>query len=290
MRRFLPIILVMVLLGLLVRLITLSPVSRRTSGEPRLYVHFIDVGQGDCTLICTPDNRKVLVDAGSADGSRHLIRYLARHGVQRIDLLVIAHSDEDHIGGLPGVLDRFGVSRIMDAVPEADGATYAQVISRIRDRRIDYRIAADFRQPNVSNCVDLEVLWPLRGPGSSPGSSSTGEPVVMRFGYGDIGFLLTGNIASSSEGRLLAEYHDLRATVLKVANHGDSTTTSNEFLQIVKPEYAVVSAGDESESGRPDEETLRRLSATGSKVFRTDKDGDIVISTDGCRVWTECER
>ncbi len=285
MRKFLPIILVMALLGLAVRLITLSPVSRRTSDEPRLYVHFIEVGSGECTLIRTPDNRTVLVDAGSAGSSRHLIRYLARHGVKRIDLMIAAHSDDRHIGGLPDVLDRFGVSRIVDAMPDTGGAIREQVISRIRDRRIDYRTTAEFRHPNVSNCVDIEVVWPLDR--AAVGSK---EPIVIRVGYKDVGFLLSGSISARSEGYMLSEYHDLRSTVLKVSNHGDSDTTSNELLQIVKPEYAVIFTDRASESAQPDKETIERLSATGAKILRTDADGDIVVSTDGSRVWTECGR
>lgn len=285
MRRFLPIILVVVLLGLLVRLITLSPVSRHTSDEPRLYVHFIDAGSGDCTLIQTPDNRNVLVDAGSADTSDHLVSYLSRNGVRRIDLLVIAHGDRDHVGGLPRVLSRFGISGVLDAVEPPAGREYEQALADIRHRRIDYKRAGETPSLGVSNCVDIEVVWPIETQ-----KRSRGEPVVLRLGYRDIGFLLAGNIKPLSEGYLLAEYHDLRSTVLKVANHGNSGTTSNEFLQIVKPEYAVISADSESEAAQPDEKTIGRLSAAGSKVLRTDKDGDIVISTDGSRVWTECAK
>lgn len=278
MRRILPIILLLALLGLAAYYI--APGPRHASDEPRLYVHFIDVGPGDCTLIHTPDERNVLIDAGSADRSDHLISYLERQGVDRIDLLVIAHSDEDHIGGLLAVLDRFGISEVLDAAGASSSATYEQVISSIRQRRIEYRTVAEDRRPNVSNCVDFEVLWPLEG--------GMGDPIVMRFDYKDIGFLVTGNLSSEAEGRLLAEYHDLRSTVLRVASHGDSGTTSNEFLQIVKPEYAVISADAESQSAQPDQATLDRLSACGSKVFRTDTNGDVVISSDGRRVWMEC--
>ena len=277
MRRFLPIILLLVLLGLAACYIVLGP--RRASDEPRLSVHFIDVGSGDCTLVRTPDERNVLIDAGSADRSDHLISHLSMQGVRRIDLLVIAHSDEDHIGGLPAVLDRFGISEVLDAAGSSSSATYEQSIAKIRQRRIEYKTVAEDRRPNVSNCVDFEVLWPLQ--------SGTGDPIVIRFGYKDIGFLVVGNLLVDAEGRLLAEYHDLRSTVLRVANHGDAGTTSNEFLQIVKPEYAVISADAESESAQPDQATLDRLSACGAKVFRTDTNGDVVISTDGRRVWTE---
>jgi len=277
MRRFLPIILLLALLSLAAWYIALG--RRQASDEPRLSVHFIDMGPGDCTLVRTPDERNVLIDAGSADRSDHLISYLSMQGVRRIDLLVIAHSDEDHVGGLPAVLDRFGISEVLDAAGSSSSATYEQSIARIRQRRIEYKTVTEDRRPDVSNSVDFEVVWPLQ--------SGTGDPIVIRFGYGDIGFLITGNLSSEAEGRLLAEYHDLRSTVLRVANHGDSGTTSNEFLQIVKPEYAVISADAESESAQPDQATLDRLSACGAKVFRTDKNGDVVISTDGRRVWTE---
>ncbi len=283
MRRFLPIILVVVLLGLLVRLITLSPVSRHASDEPKLYVHFIDAGQGDCTLIHTPDDRNILVDSGSVDASDHVVSYLARHGVRRIDLLVIAHGDESSIGGLPRVLDRFGVSSVLDAAGPSAGQTHEQAVAAISERRIDYKRIDAARRLSVSNCVDIAVVWPLERE-----QNRLGEPMVVRFGYKDIGFLLAGDIEPTSEGYLLAEYHDLRSTVLRVANHGDSGTTSNEFLQIVKPEYAVISAGSQSDEVRPDQETIDRLTAAGSKVLRTDRDGDIVISTDGSRVWTRC--
>lgn len=281
MRRFLPIILVVVLLGLLVRLITLSPVSRHTSDEPKLYVHFIDAGLGDCTLIHTPDDRNILVDAGSADASDHVISYLSRQGVRRIDLLVIAHGDEDDVGGLPRVLDRFGISGVLDAAGPSVSPTYEQAVATINERRIDYKRIDKVRKPSVSNCVDFAVVWPLESD-----KDAVGGPIVVRFGYKDIGFLLAGDIEPISEGYLLAEYHDLRSTVLRVANHGDSGTTSNEFLQIVKPEYAVISADSESETAQPDRETIDRLLAAGSKVLRTDRDGDIVVSTDGSRVWT----
>jgi len=274
---------VVVLLGLLVRLITLSPVSRHASVEPRLCVHFIDVGPGGSTLIRTPDNRTILVDAGSADRADHLVSYLASQGVRRIDLLVIAHGDESHIGGMPKVLDRFGVSGVVDAAGISDSPAYEQVLSEIKDRRIDYRTVDEARRPNLSTSVDIEIVWPMSGR-----KTDIGEPIVMRVGYKDISFLLTGDLTPASEGFLLAEYHDLRSTVLKVPNHGNPGTTSNEFLQIVKPEYAVISADCESESAQPGEETLDRLSAAGAKVFRTDRNGDIVISTDGLRVWTEC--
>lgn len=277
MRRLLPIILLIVLLGLAAWYIALS--RRQAIEEPRLSVHFVDVGPGDCTLIRTPDNRVVLVDAGNADRSDHLIWYLSRQGVPRIDLLVIAHSDEDHVGGLPAVLDRFGVSEVLDAGGTSGSATYEQVIASIRQRRIDYKTVTEERRPSVSNGVEFEVIWPLKG--------GTGDPIVLRFSYKDIGFLLTGNLSPESEAQLLAEYHDLRSTVLKVASHGSNGTTSNEFLQIVKPEYAVISADPESESAQPDKETLGRLSAAGAQVFRTDENGDVVISTDGRRVWTE---
>lgn len=279
MRRFLPIILVIVALGVLARMIMLNTSSGGGEEEPRLLVHFLDAGPSGCTLIRTPDGRTVLIDAGNSERSDHLISYLSNLEVSRIDMLVITSSHEARVGGLPALLEEVGVSRVLDAARGSGGSSYQQAIRVMEQRRIDRDALDDRRDLDISNCVEFEVLWPAVG-----ASVSGDESLVLRLEYRDISFLLVGDMAAHSEARLLAEYHDLRSTVLRVPNPGDPLSASNEFLQIVRPEYAVIFTGD-----RPPVETMmERLNASGSKVFRTDRNGDIVISTDGRRVWTEC--
>jgi len=279
MRRFLPIILVIVALGVLARMIMLAVGSGGDEKRPRLVVHFVDVGPGGCTVIRTPDGRTILIDAGSSERSDHLLSYLSDLEISRIDLLVITSSDEVRAGGLPMLLEEVGVSRVLDAARRPGGSAYQQAIRVMDERRIDRDALDEGRDLGISNCVQFKVLWPAVG-----ARVSGDESVVLRLAYGEISFLLAGDMAARSEARLLAEYHDLRSTVLRVPNSGDPLSASNEFLQIVRPEYAVVF----TEAGAFAETVMDRLIASGSKVFRTDENGDIVFSTDGLRVWTEC--
>ncbi len=290
MRRLLPIILLVVLLGLVVRLVTLTPVVRQRPSRPgELTVHFIDVGQGDCVLVCTPDRHSVLVDAGDEENSDRVVSYLTKHGVRRVDLLVITHPHADHIGGLPAVLAEFGVSRVIDSGYPHGSPVYERVLSEIERRRIEYEVAQDERSPSVCRDVEFEVLWP---PTSTLEADTdlNNASVVVRVKFKGFALLLMGDVESKAEGRLLAEHRNLRSTVLKVAHHGSSDSTSNEFLQVVKPEYAIVSVGLGNPYGHPSRSTLRRLAAVGAQVFRTDANGTVVVSTDGRRVHVESER
>ncbi len=290
MRRLLPIILLVVLLGLVVRLVTLTPVVRQRPSRPgELTVHFIDVGQGDCVLVCTPDRHSVLVDAGDEENSDRVVSYLTKHGVRRVDLLVITHPHADHIGGLPAVLAEFGVSRVIDSGRPHGSPVYERVLSEIERRRIEYEVAQDERSPSVCRDVEFEVLWP---PTSTLDADTdlNNASVVVRVKFKGFALLLMGDVESKAEGRLLAEHRNLRSTVLKVAHHGSSDSTSNEFLQVVKPEYAIVSVGLGNPYEHPSPSTLRRLAAVGAQVFRTDANGTVVVSTDGRRVHVESER
>jgi competence protein ComEC len=291
MRRALPITLVAVLL-LVVGVLQLHqwgapPVP--LVGET-LKIHFLDVGQGDCALIQTPDGRSVLVDAGDEAHSGEVVRYLAASGVNQIDLLVITHPHIDHVGGLPAVLEQFGVSRVLDAGwPHASG-TYNAVLATIQSRKIDYELARDLRKPAVCPHVAFEVLWPP--PGRRPGDEEdlNNGSIVLRIEYGVVAVLLAGDIQEDAEGKLLASAENLQSAVLKVAHHGSESGTSNEFLQVVKPAFAVISVGADNPYGHPSQAVLNRLAAIGAQVFRTDEQGAITVETDGKTIQVRSER
>lgn len=279
MKRVLPIIILAVLLGVIVA-ITFSPELKTPALQVgQLRVHFLDVGQGDCILIQTADGRNVLIDAGDVDAADAVTDYLLTNGVHRIDLLVITHPHSDHIGGLPQVLEKFGVSEVLDAGLPHGSLAYKEVLSTIESRRIAYEKAVQGARVGVGR-LTMEVLWPPTGYEVGEDMLNNGS-VVTRVQFGDVSFLFTGDIEKEAEGLLLASGQDLESTVLKVAHHSSDSSTSNEFLQVVKPVYAVISVGANNEYGHPAQSTVRRLSAIGAKVFRTDEHGTIVFTTDG---------
>ena len=281
MRKVLPIIILAVLLGV-VASITFGPEPRAPAlQQGQLRVHFLNVGQGDCSLVQTADGRNVLIDAGDVETANDVTEYLLRNGVHRIDLLVITHPHSDHIGGLPEILDKFGVSEVLDAGITHGSQAYRDVLSTIEARRIVYKQAVQAAKVGVGRDLTLEVLWPPKDYSVGSEEMLNNGSVVGRIQFEDVSFLFTGDIQGEAEGLLLASGENLESTVLKVAHHGSDSSTSNEFLQVVKPAYAVISVGADNEYGHPAESTLRRLAAIGAKVFRTDKQGTIVFTTDG---------
>jgi len=291
MRKILPIIVLALLPICIAVLIALGP---RDGGhvlpDGRLEAHFLDVGQGDCILLQTPDGRNVLIDAGDRGSAGDVVRYLERNGVGRIDLLVITHPHMDHIGGLPRVLERFGVAKVIDAGYPHGSQAYKEVLSSIASRRIDYRSAAASPSPRVSKDVSFEVLWPPNGYAPSGEAGLNNGSVVLRVAFGDVSLLLAGDIQHDAECRILAARRELQSTILKVAHHGSPDSTSSEFLQVVQPEYAVISVGAENAHGHPGRATLRRLNASGAAIYRTDRDGNVVFTTDGKMVQVATER
>lgn len=255
-----------------------------------LKVHFINVGQGDSTLIQTPDGRTMLVDAGDQEHGDRLVAYLRNKGVGRIDLLVITHPHADHIGGMPSVLEAFGVSKALDTGFAHGSAAYETILSTIESRRIEYVLADESVHPQLGTQVSIDVLWPPKGYRVESESALNNASMVIRLRYGTVSVLLCGDIESDAEGKILADEHELRSTVMKVAHHGSEDSTSNEWLQVVKPEYAVISVGEGNPYGHPAQGTLERLLAAGATVYRTDLNGSVVLDTDGTNVRLNMER
>ncbi len=291
MRKLLPIIVLAVLVAV-IGLTQYSPFVKKQAPLDGhvLKVHFIDVGQGDCTLVQTPDGRSILIDAGDEGSGDTVVSYLRDKGVGRIDLLVITHPHSDHIGGLPRVLDEFGVSRVLDAGYPHGSQTYKDILGIIESRRIDYKVIQDFRKPEAGTQVSFDVLWPPADYQVGRESELNNGSIVLRLKYGSVSVLLTGDIQDEAEGTLLADRQDLQSTILKVAHHGSEYSTSNEFLQVVKPDFAVISVGQGNDYGHPAKDTLDRLIAAGAKVFRTDENGSVVFTSDGTNVQVDTER
>lgn len=289
MRKYLPIIILVILLTVAALLAgfyvsTLESVG----GKNQLLVHFINVGQGNCILVQTPDGRNVLIDSGDENSADYVIKYLHHRNVHRIDALIITHASSEDIGGLPTILKTFGVSQIVDAGCSHITRPYEELLANVRSRRIDYKLATASPSLLISKNVSFEIIWPPTTHGEHE-TSAYNNCLALQVGYGDVKFLLMEDIGLKTEGLLLSVRQDLQSAVLGAALHGDRESTSNELLQVVQPDYAVISVGDDNELGDPADSTIRRIHATGARVLRTDQNGTIIFTTDGrhLRVVTE---
>lgn len=249
--------------------------------EGDLKVHFIDVGQGDCTLIQT-EAQNVLVDAGERGNGDAIIAYLRAQKVDSLDLVVATHPHSDHIGSMPEVLGEFPAKEILFAnVPEKLTPTsriYEKLLDKIDSENIPVTEAAPGLRYDLGSGALITVLGPVSGDADDLNNTS----VVFRLDYGSTAFMFTGDAEKASEREILAgSPRGLRADVLKLGHHGSSTSTTQEWLDAVKPNIAVALMGADNEYGHPHRETVEKLAKADITLYRSDLHGTIVIGSDG---------
>lgn len=252
-------------------------VSEQEISSGDLYVHFLDVGQGDCMLVQFPNGQNMMVDAGTNDSASTIIDYLRARSIGRLDYLVGTHPHEDHIGSLDSIIRDFPAGEIL--LPKATNNTRAfrDLLEVIAGKGLQVTAAKAGMSILEEKGLSVKVL----APNSSSYEDLNNYSVVIKITYQDVSFLLEGDAEAESETEMLKSGADLRADVLKVAHHGSNSSTSSAFLNMVKPKYAVISVGAGNEYHHPHPTTLTRLQKAGVQILRTDERGTIVFSTDG---------
>lgn len=255
-----------------------------SGGRGGLEVTFLDVGQGDAIVLRSPSGRHLLVDAGGSFDDRFDVAesvvgpFLWHRRARELDLFMLSHAHPDHVGGAPGVLRSFRVGEAWEGpAPRADpwyGALDVALDAAGVARRTVWRgVGQEW------DGVCLELLGP-RAPAKWPLSTRNDDSLLLRASYGSVSFLLTGDAEAIGEGAVPAG----AVSVLKVAHHGSRTSTTPGLLAATRPQIAVISVGDRNPFGHPAPEVLDRLRASGVRVFRTDRDGAVVIDTDGANI------
>lgn len=240
-----------------------------------LIVHFIDVGQGDSMLVQYA-GKNMLIDAGTWEAGKTVSDYLKAHGVSTIDVLVSTHPHSDHIGGMPTVLKDFPVKVVYDSGVPHTTQTYEEYLTLIDQKNIKYKV------PEKGDFIDL-------APGVSVQVLSIGgnyedlneQSIVLRIVHGDVSFLFMGDAGFEAESTLLQSGYPLKSDVLKVGHHGSKTSSGTSFLKAVEPKYAVIEVGVDNPYGHPTKAALDRLAVAGATVYRTDYDGDVLMTSDG---------
>jgi competence protein ComEC len=247
-----------------------------------LTVSFLDVGQGDAIFIQTPDGVEVLIDGGP---NNKVLRELSKQMSffdKKINMVVGTHPDSDHIGGLIDVLQRYEVESILMTENHSDtstAATYAQAVTN-EGAMITYaRTGQEF---SLGDSVTLRVLFPVY---ETQKMESNASSIVLQLQYGEIEFMLTGDSPKRIEEYLVQEGVDLESEVLKVGHHGSRTSTSEMFLDAVSPQFAVISAEEDSRYGHPHVEVTDRLFNHRVETYSTAEEGTVTFESDGERVW-----
>lgn len=250
--------------------------------EGELKIHFIDVGQGDATLIQAGEEA-ILIDAGETGSEKTVIPYLKSQGVQRLDLVIGTHMHSDHVGGMASVLEEFPVGELVFSKLPDDLTPTTRMYERLLDTVAEKGLTITDAQPGNQFIMEDGASLTILGPLGSDYDDLNLTSVVCRLDYGEISFLFTGDAEKKNENELLEEYPAqlLAADVLKLGHHGSNTSNTAKWLDAVGPAYAVALVGADNDYGHPHQEVTERLEDREIKLLRSDRDGTVVFGTDG---------
>jgi len=253
--------------------------------EGLLIVHFINVGEGDAALIISPYGHTMLIDAGPAESAETVVNYVRAQKVTSLDVLAATNGQADHIGGMEAVIRSLRPARFLDnGGPSGHPLGYQRMLDLLQKQEVPVTHLAAGDTIDLDPALSITVLNPQKVLTNNQQEDS----LVFRLVYKDTSFLFCGDMGPQTEQRLLSSGGNLTSTVLKVAANGDGAVTSGEFLVRVSPEIGIVSVG-ENIYGFPSSRITGSLSLRNAKVARTDRNGNVVVTSDGkaCSLWPE---
>lgn len=248
-------------------------IDENTGGN--VQVHYIDVGQADSILI-TQSGHSMLIDGGNNGDSELVTNYLRKQGISNLDYVVGTHPHEDHIGGLDAVIKEFDIETIYMPKKTATTKTYKDVITAIKNKNMKITLP---KRGTVFKLGDAECT--IVAPDNKEYEDVNNYSIVIKLIYKDTSFLFTGDAEGESEKEMLKSGYNTKADVLKVGHHGSVSSTTKKFLNEVSPKYAVISCGKENKYGHPHKETIQALNAKNVQLYRTDKMGTIIVTSNG---------
>jgi competence protein ComEC len=277
-----------ILLGvfILVVLIWATLLSARSLFEPECYclkVSFLNIGQGDSILIETPDGYQALVDGGpDMSVLRELGQELSFFD-RSIDMIVASHPDADHIAGLSDVLARYAVGTVIETTNGKETPVTQALAAAVENEHAKVVYAEPGQVIRLGASTTLHIFSPA---GDETNWESNMASIVLKVEYGSTSVMLTGDAPIEIENYLVQTYPGLlKSTVLKLGHHGSKTSSSDEWLDAVRPEYAVVSAGLNNKYGHPHASVMQAVAARNIKVDETSKEGTITFYSDGKTMW-----
>lgn len=249
----------------------------------KLRIFFIDVGQGDSTLIITPDKKTVLIDGGGSDsfdvGEKVLLPYLLDRRILKIDYVLISHFDTDHCGGILTIMEKVKVKNIIISEQAEHSENYERSKKLMIHKKIRLIEVKKGDKIKIGRYSEFKILFPTsRLLSENPLNNNS---IVAQFNYNNFKMLFTGDIEKLAEQQILkAEKAEIRADILKVAHHGSKTSSIPEFIKAVKPKIALIGVGKNNTFGHPNQQTIKNLENIKCRIYRTDLQGEIIIKID----------
>lgn len=257
---------------------SVSSSSGAVSSEMK--VHFLDVGQGAAVLFQI-GGQVLAFDGGDRDTSSFVVSYLKKQAIKQVDVMIASHYDADHLNGLVGILNVIPVKQVYDANYTSDTRVYQSFKKYIQDHSIPEDV------PGMRQSIQVgEATVTFIAPKSYGHAEVNDDSICIRVQFGETSFVIMGDLSADAEQQILSQ--DLGADVFFASHHGSNGSNSKTLLSNVSPEFVVISCGADNSYGHPGDNTLNRIKATGAQLFRTDKQGTIVATSDGQSIqWSQ---
>ncbi|MBQ8199001.1 MAG: MBL fold metallo-hydrolase [Lachnospiraceae bacterium] len=249
--------------------------------DTELQVHFIDVGQGDATLVISGEHA-MLIDAGDDSKGTKVQLYLKNQGIEKLDYLVLTHTDADHIGGADVIISKFDISNVFIGNFPKDNTVYRDLMQALQMKGLTYST------PEAGSTYALGDAFFTTVAPNREYDDANNFSIGLLLQNGGNGFLFTGDAEEEAEQDILAAGFDIDCDVLKAGHHGSRTSNSKALLSAATPAYAVISCETNNSYGHPHAEVLNNLRAMNVQVFRTDEQGSVVAVSDGKQITWNC--
>lgn len=255
--------------------------SKNTQPESnKMLIHYIDVGQGDSVLIQV-NNRNLLIDAGPKSDKKKLLDYLSKLNLEKLDYVIATHPHEDHIGNMADIIEGYKVLAFYAPKVQSTTKTFEKMVEALKDKNLKINVIKKGTDSiDLGQNTQVTVFSPTQ---ASYENLNNYSPVI-KIEYGSTSFLFTGDAEKDEETEILNNNENIHSDVLKVGHHGSSTSTSESFLNKVDPSIGIISVGKDNSYNHPNKETIKLLNEHKVITYRTDRDGTVVISSDGSKI------
>ncbi|MGK0469157.1 ComEC/Rec2 family competence protein [Clostridium sp.] len=256
-----------------------STIKTNINLENNIITHFIDVGQGDCTLIQV-NHKNLLIDSGTSDSKKKVIKYLKNNNITKLDYVIATHPHEDHIGGMASIIKTFMVDEFYAPKVTFSSEAFKNMIISLKRKKLKIKVA----KSNIFLDLGPDTTCIMLSPNKKIYKDINNYSCAVRVSYKNSTYLFTGDIETISEQEILSKGYNINSQVLKVAHHGSNSSTSMEFLDAVSPKFAVISSGENNSYGHPNKETIDKLKNINCIIYRTDLEKNIVLISDGTNI------
>lgn len=274
----------LLILGISALLIAAPAFYLISDSGKELKVSFLDVGQGDSILIKAPAGQNILVDGGPDDTVLKRLGGEMLPWDKKIDLMILTHPHADHVTGLIDIIKSYQVAKILYTGATHTAPPYLEWLKIVKEKNIPIVIVDRPQTIKLGENLEIQIIYPFSSLVGKSVANLNNSSIVFKLVYGETSFLFMGDAEKEVEDELVKSGVPLEAKVLKVGHHGSADATSEEFLKMVSPRFAVIEVGRKNDFGHPSGRTIKKLERIGARVFRTDLEGTIRLRSNGEKI------